>query len=87
MGWSEETEQTWHAETAAVLSGLKDWRTQQPRATFAEIEAAVDERLSGLRARLVERLALASAATTVREQPMLARPVCPTCGAGLFPPR
>jgi hypothetical protein len=85
MRWSAESERQWHAEAEAVLSGLKDWRVQHPRATLRAIEAAVDERLNGLRARMVERLALASAAAAVRDQPTMARPSCPTCGTRLQP--
>ena len=85
MRWTEDVEPQWHAETAAVRSGRKDWRAQQPTATVAQIEAAVDERLSGLRARMRARLALASAATAGRDQPMRARPVCAPCGTRLEP--
>lgn len=74
MAWADE-EGEWQALSAEVYSGLADWRAAHPRATFAEIEAAVEERLAGLRARLLERVALASAATDLRE-----RPPCPTCG-------
>jgi hypothetical protein len=83
MRWSAEVEQQWHAEAETVLSGLQDWRTQHPRATLREIEAAVDEHLTAMRARLVERVALASAATTVSEQPAPARPTCAACGTRL----
>ena len=85
MRWSAESEGQWHAEAEAVLSGLKDWRVQHPRATLGEIEAAVDERLSGMRARMVERLALASETAAVRDQPPMARPTCATCGTRLEP--
>jgi hypothetical protein len=85
MRWSEDVERQWHDEAAAVLSGLQDWRTQHPQATLRAIEAAVDERLLALRARLVERLALASAAAAVSAQPALARPACPRCGTRLQP--
>jgi hypothetical protein len=85
MRWSAEHERQWHAEAEAVLGGLKDWRAQQPRATLRAIEAAVDERLSGLRARMVERLALASEAAAVHDRPPMARPTCPTCATRLEP--
>jgi hypothetical protein len=35
------------------MSGMKEWRLQHPKATFRGIEAAVDEKLSGVRARLL----------------------------------
>ncbi len=53
----------WRAEAEAIATGLTEWRAQHPRATFAEIEAALDARLDGMRARLLEDLALASRAT------------------------
>ena len=82
MGRLDGVEGRWQRETAAVLSGMKAWRLQHPRATLAEIEAALDERLDGLRARLLEDLALASEAAEVSgkgEQ----RPRCPGCGQWL----
>ena len=111
----------WDALAAEVLVGIKDWRTQHPRATFTEIEEELDRALSRLRARLLEDVALASAATdgagasegaavrcptcggrlvargqatravtvTHNQTVMLPRQylVCPSCGAGVFPPR
>ena len=111
----------WDALAEEVLSGMKEWRLQHPKATLRQIEAALDERLGKMRARMLQDAALASAAADIRqaqatEQPRceacgevlvertvaerqlltqhnqvlkLARSygVCPTCGAGLFPPR
>jgi YgiT-type zinc finger domain-containing protein len=77
MPWTD-WEAEWQALSEEVYSGLADWRAAHPRATFAEIEAAVEERLAGLRARLLERAALASAATDLSE-----RPPCPTCGGAV----
>jgi YgiT-type zinc finger domain-containing protein len=74
MAWAD-WEAEWQALSEEVYSGMGDWRAAHPRATFAEIEAAVEERLAGLRARLLERAALASAATDLQE-----RPACPACG-------
>jgi hypothetical protein len=110
----------WDTLAEDVLSGMKEWRLQHPKATLRQIEAALDERLGKLRARMLQDAALASAAADIRqaqapEQPRceacgevlvartiaerqlltqhnqvlkLARSygVCPTCGAGLFPP-
>jgi len=77
MGWADG-EAEWQALSEEVYSGMAAWRAAHPRATLAEIEAAVEERLAGLRARLVERAALASAATDLRE-----RPACPQCGGAV----
>src|SRR5439155_22745877 len=62
MGGLEEAEGAWRREAEAVLSGLKGWRLGHPRATFRELEAAVDERLNRLRARWLADLALVSRA-------------------------
>jgi hypothetical protein len=73
----------WEALATEVLVGIKDWRTRHPRATFTEIEEDLDRELSRLRTRLLEDVALASAAaggasgTTARETR------CPTCGGAL----
>src|SRR5262249_62280997 len=61
-----------------VMRGLEDWQAWQPRATFGEIEAVVDERLNGMRARMLENLALARAAAEGAEG--AERPACPDCG-------
>ena len=66
-----------------VLSGIKEWRLQHPRASLREIEAALDERLSRLRARVLQDAALASAAATLSGAAGGERPACPRCGQGL----
>jgi predicted RNA-binding Zn-ribbon protein involved in translation (DUF1610 family) len=71
----------WQDEMAAIVSGFKEWRLAHPRATLAEIEAALDARWAVARARLVEDAALASAQADVRALPPEARPRCPDCGA------
>jgi hypothetical protein len=64
----EEFEGRWHQEAEAVISGMRGWRLQHPEATFREIEAAVDEKLSGMRARLLADLALASRAADLHNK-------------------
>lgn len=68
----------WAELAAELLSGFREWREQHPTATLTEIETALDERLDGLRARLLADAALASAAADLRASP--ARPPCPACG-------
>lgn len=82
MQWDAFNRQ-WQELTEEVLTGMADWRTAHPKATFAEIEAAVDERLAGMRARMLEAAALASAATDVSGSDPAERPVCPHCGRAL----
>ena len=76
----EEFERLWHQEAEAVMSGMKEWRLQHPKATFREIEAAVDEKLSGMRARLLEDLALASRAADLQDKQAGEHAHCPSCG-------
>ena len=74
----------WEALAAEVLVGIKDWRTQHPRATFTEIERELDRELSRLRTRLLEDVALASAAAGGGAgEPEAPEARCPTCGGRL----
>jgi hypothetical protein len=51
----QEGDQTWQKRREAVTSGRKVWREQHPKATVRESEAARDERLGRLRARMRPR--------------------------------
>jgi predicted RNA-binding Zn-ribbon protein involved in translation (DUF1610 family) len=70
----------WNQLAQEVLSGMKEWRLQHPKATLSEIEAALDERLGHLRARMLEDVALASAAADLSQATAAERPKCPECG-------
>lgn len=100
MGGGEPDEQRrafereWAALSEEVLSGMADWRAQHPHATFSEIEAELDTRLAGMRARMLERVAQQSTATTWRpptrepgadHEQAVGAPRCPACGAQLEP--
>jgi uncharacterized protein with PIN domain len=74
-----EMDSGWRALADEVLSGVKEWRLQHPRASLSEIERALDERLSRLRARLLQDAALASASANLSAAAETERPVCPTC--------
>jgi YgiT-type zinc finger domain-containing protein len=73
----------WQELIEDVLTGMQDWRTAHPQASFAEIESAVDERLAGVRARMLEAAALASRAADVGALAEAERPRCPECGQPL----
>ena len=73
----------WRESSEEVVSGVAEWREQHPKATLQEIEAALDERLGRLRARMLEDAALASQATDLRDTAMVDRPRCPKCGAAM----
>ena len=79
----KDFDQTWRALSDEVLTGMKEWRLHHPRATLSEIEAALDERLARLRARMLEDAALASAAADWDAAQGATPPVCPQCGAPL----
>lgn len=73
----------WNQLAYEVMSGMKEWRLQRPKATLREIEAALDERLGKMRARMLEDVALASAAADVSQAAAAERPRCPACGTML----
>jgi len=73
----------WEELSNEVLTGMKEWRLQHPKATLREIEAALDERLAHLRARMLQDMALASAAAEWVGTKAEERPVCPKCGGRL----
>ena len=81
--WSSAAEPQWHGLAEEVFAEMAEWRAQHPTATFREIEAALDERLAKLRARMLQDAALASAATELA--PDRPRPPCPACGHELRP--
>lgn len=73
----------WDKLAEEVLSGLKEWRLQHPKASLREIEEALDERLAKMRARLLQDAALASKAADIRAAQEAERPVCEVCGVAL----
>ena len=79
----EKFDAQWHELAEDVLTGMKEWRLQHPRATFREIEKALDEQLGKVRARMLQDLVLASAAADLRAAQEQERPVCPNCGTKL----
>ena len=72
--------QRWAGDAESVWTGMADWRAAHPKATFSEIEAALDERLNQVRARVLADLALASASADVRAASAEERPRCERCG-------
>jgi NADH pyrophosphatase NudC (nudix superfamily) len=75
----EDVDARWHEMAEDVITGMKEWRGQHPKATFREIEAALDECLARLRARMLEDALIVSRAAeweTARGE----SPVCPRCG-------
>jgi hypothetical protein len=71
----------WRQLTQDVMTGMREWRVQHPKATFREIETELDTRLNRMRARMLEDLALQSAAADWQASPAGQAPTCPDCGA------
>jgi len=75
----------WDELAAEVVSGMREWRLEHSKATLRQIEAALDERLGKLRARMLEDAALASAAADFHAGSEAERPRCAACGTLLDP--
>jgi len=75
----KDKERLWHELSEEVMSGMIEWREQHPKATLTEIEDELDERLSKMRARMVEDMAMASEAANVVDDKVK----CPECGSRL----
>ena len=76
-------DQQWRLLSEDVISGMKEWRDQHPQATLREIEAAIDERLGRLRARMVQDAALASTQADWSAAPPEQHPTYAQCGTVL----
>jgi len=69
------------AALSALTAAVADWRAAHPQATFAELEAAVEAELGGLRAQvLAEALPPDLPPAAVADA---ARPRCPSCAGGM----
>ncbi len=80
---NEEMDKNWHQLSEEVLTGMKEWRLAHPKATFREIEQAVEERVNRLKAQMLQDAALASEARDWTQEPEQHRPLCPVCGMRL----
>jgi hypothetical protein len=80
----EEFDAKWREAAEEALTGMKQWRLEHPKATLDEIEAALDERLSKLRAQMLQDAAQVSAASEWAKAPARERPVCPDCQVPLI---
>jgi hypothetical protein len=77
------------AQIQQVSAGLRDvlgmtqWRKEHPKATWAEIEAAVDDRMNQPRAQLIQDVVQMSETEDWKQKPEEERPRCATCGKPL----
>lgn len=77
----EQEMSPWHAIGARVFREMDGWRQEHPRATFAQIETAVEDRLDSLRAELIQQeIAMRAQAEAADESE---RPMCATCGRAM----
>src|SRR6476661_105019 len=76
-------EQSWHRMTEEIMAGMREWRLRHPKATLREMEDELDTRWTHVRARLLEDMALASAAANWAATPAGQHPTCPDCGTPL----
>lgn len=80
-----QDQRAWAELSARVHEELAAWRAAHPRATLAEIEAAVGEATRRLQARYLRDLVAASPSADLTALPPAARPRCPECGGRLAP--
>ena len=64
--------------------GITQWREEHPKATWAEIEALIDERINHLRAQLIQDVVQMGVTEEWSEIPEAERPRCATCGKPLW---
>ncbi len=79
----DELESRWQPRSQAAIQAMKDWRRQYPKATFQEMETALDKELARLRAQMLQDLALTSPSADLPTMSEAERPICPTCGVRL----
>ncbi len=79
----EESRKVWHGVSEDIITGMWEWRDQNPQASFGEIEEELDRRLSEMRARMLADLAVASAKADWEAGSE--RVMCSNCGAALQP--
>jgi hypothetical protein len=75
----------WEELSRVVQADLAAWRAAHPRATLAEIEAAVGAATRRLQARYLHDLVVASPSADLTATPPADRPACPRCGGRLIP--
>ena len=64
--------------------GMTQWKKEHPQATWAEIEAQVDEQINQLRAQLIQDLVQMGETEDWSQKPEEERPTCATCGKPLW---
>ena len=75
----KQAEQSWREISEEVITGMREWREQNPQATMKEIESTLDEKLARLRARMLQDTLRSNTRPTIcspmsRSSNMLSRP-------------
>jgi uncharacterized protein with PIN domain len=78
---SEGFETNWSELQQQVNSYMIQWRRDHPKATLKEIELTLNAQMAALQAKMLEQLALASAATASNST--ADPPLCPNCGGAV----
>jgi len=73
----------WEKLSVEIMSGMREWAAQHPKATFAEIERETMKRTAQLQARMMEDIVGAMEAEQARQPQEVLR--CPECGAEMRP--
>ncbi len=76
-----ELSQRWNELSEEVMREVAEWRKQHPKVSFREIEEEIDQRLSGLRAKMLSDTASRSVAADWGQEG--AEALCPKCGVKL----
>ena len=69
----------WQQISEAVLQGVAQWRAEHAKATWREIDQALDEQLRRLRSQLLQDTAQQSQKCRWNELSPQQRPECPDC--------
>ena len=72
-------EPLWQYLSDEITREMGEWRLTHPKATLRESETELDARLSRLRSRLLEDLALTRTTALWAETPASQHPRCPQC--------
>src|SRR5215471_9097725 len=62
--------------------GITQWRKEHPKATWAEIEAVIDERINQLRAQLIQDVVQMGETEAWKQKPEEERPRCAILSQG-----
>jgi hypothetical protein len=80
----ERSEQIQHVSAGLRdVLGLTHWREEHPQATWAEIEAVVDEQMNRLRAQVLQEVVQMGESEEWSQKAEAERPTCAMCGKPL----